>query len=189
MVQIGSAIVSFDILEKYFVCDLACCKGICCVYGESGAPLEENEIEILEEIFPKIKPFMTADGISAVEQKGVYFIDSDKDTVAQLVGDSGNCAFAFSENDVCNCAIERAYFNGDIGFRKPISCHLYPVRITKYKDFEAVNFHKWKVCDDALTLGKKKGTPLYIFLKEPLIRRFGDEWYEQLCWIAEQFHK
>ena len=189
MLQIGSSIVSIDIIEKHFVCDLAVCKGACCIQGVSGAPLEEDEIDILRKIFPKVKPHMTAAGIAAVEQQGVYYIDSDNDRVTPLVGDSGNCVFAFIENSICNCAIEKAFINGDIDFRKPISCHLYPISITKYKNFDAVNYHKWHVCNDALILGTKKGTPLYVFLKEPLIRKFGTEWYEQLCVYIEILRK
>ena len=181
MLQIGSAIVSLDIFEKHFVCNLASCKGVCCVYGESGAPLEDEEIDILREIFPKVKPYMTEAGIEVVERQGVYFIDSDNDKVTSLVGDSDDCVFAYLEKGTWNCSIEKAFLKGAIGFRKPLSCHLYPIRITKYKNFEAVNYHKWNVCEDALTLGTQEGTPLYVFLKDALIRKFGAEWYEQLC--------
>ena len=180
MLEIGSTIVSLDIVEKHFVCDLAKCRGMCCVLGESGAPLEDDEIEILTEILPKVKPFMTAAGISAIEKKGVYEIDFDNDKVTTLINDSEDCAFAFREKEIVYCAIEKAFTSGEIDFRKPVSCHLYPVRITKYKEFDAVNVHYWKICDDALTLGKKEGTPLYVFLKEPLIRKYGKEWYEKL---------
>ena len=180
MVQIGSAIVSLDIFEKQFVCNLTKCKGMCCVYGQSGAPLEDREIAILEEIFPKVKPYMTPAGIDAVEQNGVYEIDFEDDKVTLLIGDSEDCVFANKEQDVVYCAIEKAFTNGEIDFRKPVSCHLYPIRITKYKDFEAVNFHKWEICKDALRMGKKTQTPLYVFLKEPLIRKYGEEWYEEL---------
>jgi len=186
MIQIGKAIVSLDIFEKQFVCNLTKCKGMCCVYGQSGAPLEDNEIAILEEIYPKVKPYMTPAGIAVVEQQGIYVIDFDNDKVTPLVGDSEDCIFANKEKGVIYCAIEKAFMNGEIGFPKPVSCHLYPIRITKYKDFEAVNYHQWDICKDALRLGKKTETPLYVFLKEPLIRKYGKEWYEELCLAARE---
>ena len=184
MIQIGSAIVSLDIFERKFVCDLTKCKGACCLYGDSGAPLSDDEVAILQDAYPKIKPYMTAAGVAAVEQRGVYENDFDDEKVTPLVGDGEDCAYSFSKKGAYFCAIEKAFMNGDIIFRKPISCHLYPIRITKYKTFEAVNYHYWSICDDALKFGKKTETPLYVFLKEPLIRQYGAEWYEQLCLAA-----
>ena len=189
MVQIGSTIISPDIFEKRFVCNPAKCKGMCCVYGESGAPLGDDEIPVLREIYPKVKPYMTAAGIAAVEQQGVYVTDFDNDKVTPLIGNSEDCAYSCTEKDVVYCAIEKAFISGETGFRKPVSCHLYPIRITKYSAFEAVNYHPWNICNDALKLGEKKGTPLYVFLKEPLIRKYGAEWYEELCIAAEQTEK
>ena len=185
MIQIGTAIISPDIFEKQFVCNLSECKGMCCVYGQSGAPLEDDEIAILEDVYPKVKPYMTPAGIAVVEQQGVYVTDFDNDKVTPLVGNSEDCAYTCTDKGVVYCAIEKAFMNGDIGFHKPVSCHLYPIRITKYDTFEAVNYHQWNICSDALRLGKKTGTPLYVFLKEPLIRKYGTEWYEQLCEAAQ----
>ena len=185
MIQIGSTIVSLDVFEKRFVCNLSKCRGMCCVYGQSGAPLDDDEIAILQEVYPKIKPYMTAAGIAAVEQHGVYVTDFDDDKVTPLIGDSEDCAYACIRKGVVNCAIEKAFMRGEINFRKPISCHLYPIRITQYDTFEAVNYHPWDICSEALKLGEKKGTPLYVFLKEPLIRKYGVEWYEELCLAAE----
>ena len=128
---------------------------------------------------------MTDEGIAVVECQGVYDIDFDGDKVTTLIGDSEDCAFAFTEKGVHYCAIEKAFHNGVVDFRKPVSCHLYPIRITKYRDFDAVNYHYWQICDHALRRGEKEGTPLYVFLKEPLIRKYGAEWYEQLCIAAE----
>jgi len=184
MLQIGSAIVSLDIIEKKFVCNLAKCKGMCCVYGDSGAPLNDEEIAILKEIYPRVKPYMTREGIEVVERQGVCSTDFDNEKVTPLIGDSEDCVYSFCEKGVHYCAIEKAFINGETDFRKPVSCHLYPIRITKHKDFEAVNYHQWRICDDALECGKKKETPLYVFLKEPLIRKFGAKWYEQLCLAA-----
>ena len=186
MIQIGPAIVSLDIFEKQFVCNLSECKGMCCVYGQSGAPLEDDEIAVLEEVYPKVKPYMTPAGIAVVEQQGVYVTDDDDDKVTPLIGDSEDCAYVCTEKNVVYCAIEKAFMNSGTGFRKPVSCHLYPIRITKYNHFEAVNYHPWSICNDALRLGKQTGTPLYVFLKDPLIRKYGAEWYEQLC-VASYF--
>ena len=186
MVQIGQAIVSLDIFEKQFVCNLAGCRGMCCVYGQSGAPLADDEIDVLREAYPKIKPCMTPAGVEVVEQQGVYATDIEDDKVTPLINDSEDCAYAGAENGVVYCAIEKAFLNGWINFRKPVSCHLYPIRITNCNGFDAVNYHQWDICSDALKLGKKTATPLYVFLKEPLIRKYGAEWYEQLCCVAEQ---
>ena len=186
MIQIGPAIVSLDIFEKQFVCNLSECKGMCCVIGQSGAPLEDDEIAVLEEVYPKVKPYMMPAGIAVVEQQGVYTTDFDNDKVTPLIGDSEDCVYTCTEKDVVCCAIEKAFMNGEIGFRKPVSCHLYPIRITRHKTFEAVNYHSWNICSEALQLGKKTGTPLYVFLKEPLIRKYGAEWYEQLCAAAKK---
>ena len=189
MIQIGPAIVSLDIFEKQFACNLSKCKGMCCVHGQSGAPLDDDEITVLEETFPKVKPYMTSAGIAVVEQHGVYTTDFDNDKVTPLVGNSEDCVYACAEKGVVYCAIEKAFLKGEICFRKPVSCHLYPIRITKYNDFEAVNYHQWNICNDALRLGKKTGTPLYVFLKEPLIRKYGAQWYGQLCEAAGQLKK
>jgi hypothetical protein len=189
MLQIGQAIISLDIIEKHFVCNLHQCKGMCCVYGEAGAPLDDDETAILQAIYPKIKPYMTPDGINVVEQNGVYTIDWDSDRVTPLIGNSEDCVYACKEDGVVYCAIEKAFLNGEISFRKPISCHLYPIRITRHTHFDAVNYHPWNICSSALKLGKKVGTPLYTFLKEPLVRKYGADWYQQLCIAAEQIEK
>ena len=187
MVQIGSTIVSSDIFEKQFVCNTVKCKGACCVIGDSGAPLADEEIAILLEVYPKVKTYMTQAGIAMVEQKGVYNTDCDNEKVTPLIGDGEDCVYSFKEKEVYCCAIEKAFMNGETGFRKPVSCHLYPIRITQYNDFEAVNYHCWDICSEALEYGKKKKTPLYVFLKEPLIRKYDAVWYEQLC-LAANFH-
>jgi len=184
MLQIGSTIVSLDIIEKKFVCNLAKCKGMCCVYGDSGAPLYDDEIDILKEAYTKVKPYMTREGIEVVERMGVYATDFDNEKVTPLIGDSEECAFSFCEKGVHYCAIEKAFINGETDFRKPVSCHLYPVRITRFTDFEAVNYHQWRICEDANEYGKKKETPIFVFLKEPLIRKFGADWYGKLCRAA-----
>lgn len=184
MIQIGSTLVSRDIIEKWFVCRLGKCKGMCCVYGDAGAPLEDKEIDILRDIYPKVQPFMTPDGIASVEKNGVYVTDFDDEKVTPLINDNEECAFVYRENDRVCCAIEKAFLEGLTKFRKPVSCHLYPIRVTKYADFEAVNYHEWELCRDGLRLGRRLGVPMYIYLKEPLIRKFGKEWFEELCRVV-----
>jgi hypothetical protein len=132
---------------------------------------------------------MTPAGIEAVERLGVFDTDFDNDKVTPLIGNSEDCAYAFSRKDIVYCAIEKAFNEGRISFRKPVSCHLYPVRITKYDGFEAVNYHSWDVCRDALKAGKQKAVPLYVFLKEPLLRKYGADWYEQLCRAAQLYRQ
>ena len=180
MLQIGETIVSREILETHFACNLEKCKGMCCVHGESGAPLNDDEIAVLQKVYPKVKRYMSPKGVAAAERQGVFATDIDDEKVTPLVGDSEDCVFAFRENDVYYCAIEKAYINGDIEFRKPVSCHLYPIRITQYSAFDAVNYHQWDICQEALTHGKNTATPLCVFLKEPLVRKYGAEWYEEL---------
>jgi len=179
MISIGKTIVSEEVIKKQFSCDLKACYGECCVQGDSGAPLEENEIGIIEDYLDDIKPYMTADGIKAIEKSGVFDYDTDGEFVTTLVEDK-ECAFVYFENDIAFCAIEKAYREGKIDYFKPISCHLYPIRISKFKDFEAVNYHKWGICDMALVKGKKEKKALYEFVKEPLIRKYGQKWYDQL---------
>jgi len=189
MIQLKNTLVSNDILEKKFVCDLQACQGICCVEGDSGAPLEKEELHILEETFENIKPFLRPEGIKAIESQGVYIVDEDGDYVTPLV-DGKECAYTvFDENGTAACGIEKAWEAGKIDFRKPISCHLYPVRLTEYTGFTAVNYHRWDICSAACALGEKLNVPVYRFLREPLIRKFGQEWYDELELIAKEFDR
>lgn len=179
MLQIDDTIISLDLVERQFVCDLSHCKGICCVEGESGAPLEDEELEILEKILPIVWDDLSLKAKKIIEEQGVAYYDDDGDLVTSIV-DGKDCVFTCYDDGVCKCAIEKAYRAGKIAFYKPISCHLYPVRIDKYRNFRAVNYHRWEICRAAELLGKKNGIPLYRFLREPLIRKFGVKWYEQL---------
>ena len=179
MIQIGNAIVSFSLFEKFFLCDLIKCKGECCVQGDSGAPLEKEEVKLLDDIVDKVKPYMQPAGVDVVESIGNSVIDTDGDLVTPLINGK-ECAFTYFEKGIAKCAIEKAYLEKIINFRKPVSCHLYPIRITAYPTFEAVNYHEWKLCECALEKGLKEQLPLYVFLKEPLIRKFGSEWYKEL---------
>jgi hypothetical protein len=179
MIAIDNTIVSEHLLEKKFVCDLNACKGECCVQGESGAPLDFEEIAIMEDVLEKVKPYLPKSGLKAIEKQGVCVIDSDGDYTTPLVK-GAHCAFTLFEDGIAKCAIEKAYLEGKITWKKPISCHLYPVRITKYKDYDAVNFHKWEICKPACDCGAKLDVPVYKFLKEPLTRKYGTDWYKQL---------
>ena len=187
MIAIDNTIVSEHLLEKKFVCDLNACKGECCVQGESGAPLDEEEIAILEDIWDEVKPYLPKDGVKAIEKQGVFVIDSDGDYTTPLVKGK-HCAFTIFDDGIAKCGIEQAYYDKKIDWKKPISCHLYPVRITKYKDYEAVNYHKWDICKPACECGAKLDVPVYKFLKEPLIRKYGKDWYKQLE-LADKMRK
>ena len=180
MFQLGKTIVSEDIIEKEFVCNLAACKGACCVEGEAGAPLTEEEVTILKNIYPKVKPYLRPEGIKAIEDQGTHIKTELKDLETPLV-EGKECAYVtFSENGTASCGIENAYNDGKIDYKKPISCHLYPVRVQEYSEFSAVNYHKWPICNDACTLGNKLKVPVYKFTKEALIRKFGLNWFLQL---------
>lgn len=180
MIIVGQVYISDDIADELFVCDLEKCKGACCVEGDLGAPLEESEIDILDEIYPKIKPYLTKAGIKAIEKDDLYQLDEDGDFSTTTVNGK-ECAYArYDEKGVLKCGIEEAYLDGVTDFRKPVSCHLYPARITKYDMYEAVNYHRWSICAPACRYGQKTGVPLYKFLKTPLVRKYGEAWYNAL---------
>lgn len=187
MILVGKAVLSDDVKENFFVCDLEKCKGACCVEGDAGAPLEEEEIGILDEIYPQIKSYLTEEGIETIERQGTWVYDQDGDKVTPTIGDNGACAYALTdERGILKCGIEQAYREGKVAFKKPISCHLYPIRITKYDDFEALNYDRWHICDAACALGGSLGVPIYKFLKEPLIRKYGEDWYAELVQEIEE---
>jgi len=179
MIIIDKTLISDNVCEEYFACDLKQCKGKCCIEGDYGAPLEEEEISILENELEKIKPYMTVEGKEVVFQKGVFVLDIDGIFVTPLIMDK-QCAFVYHENDIALCAIEKAFSEKKINFQKPISCHLYPIRILKQAEYDAVTYHQWNVCKDACKIAKEKGIPLYKHLKEPLIRKYGEKWFEKL---------
>ena len=172
MVEIDDKLISLDVFEKRFVCDLNACRGACCIEGDSGAPLEEDEIDIIEENLEKIKPYMRAEGLAEVDKTGVFYMDQDNEPVTTLVNDA-ECAFVFfDEKNITKCAIEAAYNNGDITYKKPISCHLYPIRVKKLTNYVALNYSHWKICNDACKLGKSLDVKTFKFLKEPIIRKW-----------------
>ena len=189
MFQLGKTIISEEIIQKDFVCNLSACKGACCIEGEAGAPLEKSETDILKEIYPKVKPFLRKEGIEAIEQQGTFITTEHGELETPLI-DEADCAYViFDDKGTALCGIEEAYNKGKIDFKKPISCHLYPIRIQEYSEFSAVNYHRWEICDDACTLGKELQVPVFKFVKHALIRKFGEQWYEDLEEVANSLKK
>lgn len=186
MFQIANTIVSEEILDNDFVCNLASCKGACCVDGQSGAPLEEEETVLLDEVFESVKPFLRKEGVTAIVDQGTFVKGADGEWETPLVNNE-ECAYVtFDAAGITKCGLEEAYNAGATQWKKPISCHLYPVRTRKYSAFTAVNYHKWLICDDACSLGKELKVPIFRFVKEALIRKFGDAWYQELEEVAAQ---
>ena len=186
MFQLKNTIVSEDIIANDFVCNLNACKGACCVEGEAGAPLNEEETEILNGIYDKLKPYLRQEGIEAIESQGTHIQIPSGDLETPLVK-GRECAYTiFDENGKAGCGIEKAYEDGAVDFRKPISCHLYPVRVKDYSEFSAVNYHRWPICETACTLGKELSVPVYKFVKDALVRKFGQDWYDELEIIASK---
>jgi hypothetical protein len=211
MIEIDGKIVSTDIITEKFLCDLGRCRGICCVEGNSGAPLEADEARILAEEYPAYKPYMTAAGIAEIERQGFAVTDEEGDLVTPLVGEA-ECAYSYNVDPshsfgmteknaagaeclsegseatrnlpysgVTLCAIEKAWAQGLTSFRKPISCHLYPIRVAKFGDGSlGLNYHRWAVCEGARTLGRERGVPMFRMLREAIVRRFGEEFFEAL---------
>lgn len=185
MLQIQNALVSLDLAEEFFCCDLDQCLGACCIEGDAGAPVTPEEIMKLEEVLPDIKADLMPRAVEAIEEEGVAYTDEEGDLVTTII-DGRNCAFScYAEGGKCLCAIDKAYREGRVGWRKPISCYLYPLRLTEYPTFTAVNYHRWKICRPAVANGKRLGIRLYQAMKEPLIARFGPEWYAELCEACE----
>ena len=188
MIQIGDSLISRDVVEKKFVCNLDECKGACCVEGDSGAPFTDEELDIVEEIFDKVKPYMRKEGIDAVEKQGKFVVDIDNERVTPLVNNK-ECAYVYFDNSIAKCTFEKAFMDGIIKFKKPLSCHLYPIRINNLSIYEAVNYDSWHICNPARKFGEKNNVPVYQFLKEPIIRKYGEDWYNELEIIAEELGK
>ena len=189
LVEINDKIISTELFEKNFVCDLNACKGACCIEGDGGAPLTMEEVDVLEEIFDEVKPYMRPEGIAEVEKNGVFYMDIDNEPATTLIN-GGECAFVyFDEKGMAKCAIEKAHKDGKVDFKKPISCHLYPIREKKFTDYIALNYHKWSICDPACRLGDELKVPIFRFLKEPIIRAYGEEFYNELEVVNEEIQK
>ena len=189
IIEIDDCLVSEEILTEYFACDYEKCKGCCCVIGDSGAPMEESEPEAIEKNYPIFSPIMTEEGRKAVADKGFFEIDMDGDMVTPLVPGSEECAYTiFDEEGNCFCSMERCWFQGKGDFRKPISCWLYPIRITTLRNgMRALNLHRWHICQDAFAKGKKENIRVYEFLREPIERYFGEDFYAALSEAAKMF--
>ncbi|MBC8109484.1 MAG: DUF3109 family protein [Verrucomicrobia bacterium] len=186
MLVVKNAYISDDIAEKKFVCDLEKCKGACCTEGELGAPLEVEELETLEAIYEDVAPYLTEAGRKAIAEQGKWVKDFEGDFSTPTVG-TAECAYAiYDQQGILKCGIEQAYNEGKVAFKKPISCHLYPVRITKYGDWDAVNYHRWDICDPACSLGESLKVPVYKFLKNALVRKYGEDWYAELANAIEE---
>jgi len=188
MIEVGNVLVHEDVVKENFVCNLKKCKGACCLEGDSGAPLNHDELHILDEIYPKVKPFMTAKGIATIEETGTYVTDFEGDYTTPCVDTNKECAYVTWENGITKCAIEKAYEYGAINWKKPISCHLYPIRITKYPEFDVLNYDRWSICSPACSFGNELKVHVHEFLKEPLIRKFGEEWYKELEEAVEAYN-
>ena len=189
MFQLGKTIVSEDIIEKDFVCNLASCKGACCIDGDAGAPLDADETKILKDIYPKLKPFLRQEGIDAIEEQGTSITTAFGELETPLIN-GADCAYViFDDKKTALCGIEEAYNQGEVDWKKPVSCHLYPIRVKDYSEFSAVNYDKWDICDDACSLGKELQVPVYKFVKEALTRKFGKNWYDELEKVAEKYKK
>ena len=188
MILVGNCIISDDIKDIEFCCNLDACKGACCVDGDAGAPLDASEVEKLKEIYPKIKPYLRKDGIKAIEEQGTSVVGLDGEPETTLI-DGKDCAYVIFDKKTALCGIEQAYNQGIVDWKKPVSCHLYPIRVKEYADFSAVNYHKWHICDAACSLGQELEVPVYKFLKESLIRKFGEQWYQDLEKVAEEMKK
>lgn len=195
MILIKDTIVSLEILEKEFCCDIDNCKGCCCIEGDAGAPVTEQEERILTELLPELLPHMTKEAREVVSQQGIAYNDPSGERVLSIVNGK-DCIFARTDhNGWCYCLIERLFnqqstiSNQQSAIKKPISCHLYPIRLTKVGNLTGLEYHRWDICHSSRQLGHKLHLPLYKFLKEPLIRRFGQEWYDELCLTADEWQK
>jgi hypothetical protein len=188
MLRIDDTIFSFDILEKKFRCNLPVCHGNCCRYGDSGAPLSNEEVHILESIWPDVKPYLTPEGIATIGEKGTSVTDFENDKVTPLIGNE-ECAYTIRDNSIFLCGIEKAWSEGKVAFRKPLSCHLFPIRVKHFSDFRAVNYEELSICSSARMSGERESMYVYRFLKEPLIRAFGEKMYNELCEAADELRK
>lgn len=189
LVEIDDKLVSTQIFENKFVCDLNACKGACCVEGDAGAPLTFEEVDQMEEDLEVYLPYMRKEGIEAVEKTGVFYLDQDGEPVTTLVN-GAECAFVyFDENGITKCAIEKAYLEGKTTFKKPISCHLYPIRVKKFNDYEALNYDEWPICKPACACGEALDVPVFKFLKEPIIRAWGEKFYDELLIVENELRK
>jgi hypothetical protein len=188
IIQIDNKLISADVFEKHFICDISQCAGICCVLGDSGAPLEKKEKKILQDEYENYVSYMKPEGRQTIENEGHTIIDPDGDLVTPLINGK-ECAYScFDDEGVCYCAIERAYLDGKTKFRKPVSCYLYPIRLKPFGEFTGLNYDVWSACDCARKKGKDENIPVFRFLKEPIIARFGKTFYKKMEKVYEEVY-
>ena len=184
MIILGNTLISEDVFEKEFICNLNACKGSCCIEGDAGAPVRADEKLAIEANYELIMPYLSEQSLHEMERIGAFEKDEDNEWQTTCL-QSGECNFVKRDaTGLLSCGIEQSYLAGQSKIRKPISCYLYPIRIVKVGDYEALNYHKWDICSAACTLGKQEKVRVYQFLKEPLIAKFGEAWYQELCEIA-----
>lgn len=187
MFQIGKTLVSETLFTQAFTCDLSACKGACCVEGEAGAPLEPDEVEQLKIHWKEVRPYLTKEGIEVLEAQGVATQNTFQEWETPLIDGKACVYINYDANGIAQCGIEKAHLNGDTQMQKPISCHLYPIRVKNYSAFVAVNYHEWTICTSGCSLGNELKRPLYEFVEKALIRKFGQAWYDALQQAAQEF--
>lgn len=185
IIEIDDKLISADITDELFACDIAKCKGACCVEGDLGAPLEKEELQIMDEIYETVEPYMRAEGKKAVKAQGTYVRDFTGNFSTTLI-EGKECAYVTFKNGIALCAIEQAFNDGKLDFQKPISCHLYPIKISSFKEVDRLNYDRWDICSAACNKGEREGIPVYKFVKNALIRKYGEEFYEVLAAIAKR---
>lgn len=179
MIVVDKTVISDDLADNFFLCDLEKCKGGCCVEGDLGAPLENQELPVLDRIYDEVRPFLTEQGRKAIEDQGRYVLDEDREYSTPTINGK-ECAYAvYDQKGILKCGIEMAFRAGKTDFKKPISCHLYPIRITRYDSYDALNYDRWEICLPACELGRRSKVPLYLFAKEALTRKYGTTWYKK----------
>jgi hypothetical protein len=188
MIEISNKIVSTDLFMEQFLCDLPACKGNCCVHGDAGAPLTDDEALILEREFTSYKSFMTGQGLETIANQGFWVPDLEGEKVTPL-NNGKECAYVYFDKNIAFCAIEKAWLEKRTVFRKPVSCHLYPLRVSKLGNYDALNYHRWAICDAARTLGKKEKMPVFRFLKEAICRSFGEDFYNEMEKVYAEYSR
>ncbi len=190
MIEINNILISDEILDERFTCDMTQCKGACCIQGEEGAPVNEEESKILKKILPKVRPYLSEEGNQALKKKGAIVINKDNELKTPLIYNEGPCAYVIFEKNIAKCGIEKAYEDGVINFKKPISCHLYPIRESSFNEHTTINYDRWEICNKACILGLKLKMPVFRYVKDALIRRFGSSFYNELnCVYESLFNK
>lgn len=188
ILEVGGILISSEILTECFCCDYEKCKGICCVEGDAGAPVTMDEIAGIEDSLDTVWPMLSASAQSVIDRQGVAYTDKDGDLVTSIVRGK-DCVFTCYDGDNCLCALEKVFREGRTKFCKPISCALYPIREKRFEGgLVGLNYNRWVVCADAVKKGNALHLRVYQFLKEPLIRRFGEAWYQELCDVAKEFN-